>query len=133
MYKPSRNVVITTSKKPGYFPSSREVKPLSFYVAGGPDVDGDALKQDSRSLTDPDADDDAWMSLYGTDADGNPAVFADPFCDPRQDVFSIADMATNPSFAKAVRKAYEDASGSSSSPDTSGSSSDGSSAPLSSN
>lgn len=98
----------------GYFPSTRRVKPLSFYVSGGPDVDGDQLKQDKASLQDPDSDADNWMSMYGTDSDGDSVVFADPFCDPRHDVFSIADMSgSNSDFAKAVRKAYEDSQGSS--------------------
>lgn len=110
MYKPNKHTPIARKRTSrGYFPSTRRVKPLSFYVAGGPDVDGDQMKQDKSSMQDPDADADNWMSMYGTDSDGNSVVFADPFCDPRHDVFSIADMSSsNGDFAKAVRKAYEE-------------------------
>lgn len=89
----------------GYAKSTRTVKPLRYYVAGGADVDGDALKQDKRYSSDPDADSDNWMSMFGTDSDGNPIVFSDPFSDPRHDVFSIASMAGSDNFQKAMHEA----------------------------
>lgn len=106
--KPKRFKPIPRQKSvPGYPKSTRTVKPLRFYVAGGPDVDGNAMKQDKRSMSDPDADSDVWMTLFGTDSEGQPAVFADPFCDPRHDVFSIAAMAGSPDYKAAVEKAIE--------------------------
>ena len=109
MYKTNKRPQAIKPAPRGYFPSTRRVKPLSFYVSGGPDIDGDQMKQDKSSMQDPDADSDNWMSLYGTDSDGDAVVFADPFCDPRHDIFSIADMSSsNGDFAKAVRKAYEE-------------------------
>ena len=89
----------------GYAKSTRTVKPLRFYVAGGADVDGDALKQDKRYSSDPDADNDNWMQVFGSDSDGNPLVFSDPFSDPRHDVFSIASMAGSADFQKALSEA----------------------------
>lgn len=106
--KPKRTILVPhQSGVRGYPKSTRSVKPLRFYVAGGPDVDGDAMKQDKRSMSDPDSDSDAWMSLFGTDSDGEARVFADPFCDPRHDVFSIAAMAGSPDYKAAVEKAIE--------------------------
>ncbi len=107
--KPKKQFECFRSFRKGYPKRTRRVKPLSYYVAGGADVDGDALKQDGRSMSDPDADADTWMSLFGSDADGEPIVFTDPFCDPRHDVFSIASMAGASNFKAAVRKAQEDA------------------------
>ena len=116
--KPKVISFVPRQKMRGYPKSTRLVKPLRYYLSGGPDIDGDALKQDKSSTPDPEADADCWTSIFGTDADGTPVVFADPFCDPRQDVFSIASMSSCPSFKSAVSKAMESAQSGSVAPAT---------------
>lgn len=104
MLKPKRKQVLSKVHK-GYAPTTRHYKPLSFYLAGGPDLDGDALKQDASSKSDPDADEENWMQIFGTDFNGDSAVFADPFCDPRHDIFSIAELSGTSDFRAALREA----------------------------
>lgn len=106
--KPKRHVVIPrVHLQHGYPKSTRQVKPLRYYIAGGADVDGDALKQDKSSMSEPDNDSENWTQVFGNDANGEPLVYADPFCDPRHDIFSIGAMASAPDFKSAVSKAME--------------------------
>lgn len=87
--------------------SSMKYKPNSFFVAGGPDLDGNFSKSDPKALTsEAEEDADVWQSLYGS-VDGDLLIYADPFYDPRHDVFSIADLASEQSFKDAVKSASE--------------------------
>lgn len=104
MLKPKRKHVLTKVHK-GYAPTTRRYKSLTFYLSGGPDLDGDALKHDERSKSDPDADAENWMQIFGTDNYGDSVVFADPFCDPRHDIFSIAELSGTSDFRSALREA----------------------------
>lgn len=105
MYNKPKIPVAHKSTLKGYPESKRICRPLRYYVAGGADVDGDAKAQDKNYSEDPDADADNWQTtVYGSNPDGTPRVFADPFGDPRHDVFSITDMTNISDVQKVVQQ-----------------------------
>ena len=97
---------ISTPLEKGYPVSNRNFRPLSYYLSGGSDVDGDALKQTTEApMADSDDDADTFMNEFGTDEFGELIVPNDPFCDSRQDVFSLFGLSQSPSFKSAIKSA----------------------------
>lgn len=104
MLKPKSKVRHGKPLEKGYPKTHRKFRPLAYYIAGGSDLDGDALRPTSEPpMPDAEEDSDTMMVNFGTDDAGELLVPNDPFCDPRHDVFSLFGLAQSPTFKDAVK------------------------------
>lgn len=74
-------------------------RPLSQYIAGAADIDGDALRDSPTAPMSEPADDSENVDVLLGEG-----VISDPFCDPRVDHFTLSSFADNPRYAKMIRE-----------------------------